>query len=86
MHFCPCLDVLPLYLVYFALDNGTFVLENYISLSVGTMDIVNLAYDRHQRLLTVGRLLANFMADAQSIKIHQYEADLNHNVKRTIQL
>ena len=38
MFFCIYLDLPPLNLAYFVLENGNYVLENYISLAVGTMD------------------------------------------------
>jgi len=37
MLFNKYLDLLPLNLVYFLLENGNYVLENKISLTVGTM-------------------------------------------------
>jgi len=37
MFFCTYLDFLPLNAVYFILENGNYVLENNISLAVGTM-------------------------------------------------
>jgi len=36
MLFCTYLDILPLNFIHFVLENGNFVLENNISLAVGT--------------------------------------------------
>jgi len=47
MLFCTYLDLLPLNLIYFVLENCNYILENNISLAVGTMKM------KTERILTM---------------------------------